>query len=302
MTKRKLDRTEMAGLVAERILKGYVNDNELASIFTEYCTGMEHSNSHPPTHEIAFANGDGTFSVEQGSVAPEGWTEQPKLVDEIHDHVTEFGGHVNVAWYQGEREQEGPLQPGDRFIIVTDNGAAYKPEWAEYMVWDYTFNPDIDYDDTAQRSPRWLRGAAVHDWSAAHQKAREMMNAPSLQASKTPSLPKTTLKLKSKRPFIDKLVQRRVFLCNPEKRKSFVSLSVNSTKQENNMPKLVPNTICLPARSGSRYSRDHSYDYHVRLDHLIACVQQGVSDEAMRNAGACDRDISTAREIAQLRS
>lgn len=67
------------------------------------------------------------------------------------------------------------------------------------------------------------------------------------------------------------------------------------------MAKLVPSNICLPSRTGTKYSRDFGYDYHVRLDHLIACVQQGASTEALRTAGACDRDIQTAREIAALR-
>jgi hypothetical protein len=67
------------------------------------------------------------------------------------------------------------------------------------------------------------------------------------------------------------------------------------------MAKLVPSNICLPSRTGTRYSRDFGYDYHQRLDYLIACVQQGATTESLRDAGASDRDISTAREIAAQR-
>jgi hypothetical protein len=60
--------------------------------------------------------------------------------------------------------------------------------------------------------------------------------------------------------------------------------------------------ICLPDRTGTRYSRDDGYDYHQRLDYLIERVIEGMPDSILEHNGASTRDIVTAREIVALRA
>lgn len=173
MTKKILSRTQIAGLVAQRILKGCVDDAELASLFTEYCSEGE---------EIVSLNPDGSFVLEKKTPLVEGWVEQQSfsLADSTHKLVTEYGGTVMIAWYQGEEEAQGQLKKGARFVIISDNGGSYKVG-TQYMVWDYTYDPDIDYSNNDECCPRYLRGVAVFSWSEAHAKAREMMENPPIE-------------------------------------------------------------------------------------------------------------------------